>query len=868
MGLRWFGRRRREDDLAREIESYLAHEADRQMEVRAGLTPAEARGAARRRLGNQTLIGEEVYEMNGIALETLWADVRYGWRVLWKSKGFTAVAILSLALGIGFNSVMFSLIHAVLLRSLPYPEPERLVRVARVASDGAASMPEYEFWKENTQTLEAVAGERGTWEARLSGSGQEWIQAKIVTADFLRTLGVPPAMGREFSVEETKRGGPQALVLTHGLWQRSFGGDPGVLGRAVRLDDTSYTVVGVLPAGFWMAEAADALVPLRANGNLGDTGMNTRLIARLKRGVTIQQAQAEMSALTERFRQTRLAPDGARNYRGLTVTRYQDSLVGDVRMNLLLLFGATGLVLLLSCSNLATLLLTRFAARGQEVAVRLALGGSRGRLVRQFFVENLLIAAMGAGAGLAAAYILLRGLGGWMPFALPASAPIALNPAVLAFTLGVATATAIAFTVVPLGAARRLNVRETLQAAGRSGGGDLRGWLRRGLIIGEVAISTTLLIAAGLLIHSLYRMYQERLGFVPQGLITFQTPLKGRRQEDVAERQRFVRALSERLRTVPGVGGVAATNVLPLVGWGNLPAQRDGHPEQSIGGMEVRSVTPEYFEMMGIPMKSGRAFHAGDREGSSPVVIVNETVARRWWGEGRADGERVLIGWFRGKAYLKDPRRDVIGVVADTKTRLQDAPWPTVYVPLAQTEELPVESLTWVVRLEGAVARGESLRRAVSEVDAEQRVRQMRTMEEILSATTASSRFNTWLFGAFAGVALLLAALGVYGLQSFVAASRRREIGTRIALGATRGNVLGLFFRQGLVLTGTGLVLGLGGAWFASRWLAALLHGVKGTDWRSFLAAAGVLLAAALAATWIPARRATRIDPMTALRYE
>lgn len=868
MGWNRFLRRGRwDDERSRELQTYLDIETDDNMA--RGMSAEEARYAARKKLGNPVLIREEIYHMNSIGfIERLWQDLRYASRMLRRNPGFTTVGVLSLALGIGVNTAMFSVIRAVVLRPLPYPQPAQLVQVGQqVTQGGWVTIPEYQFLKEHSRVLSSIAGYRGGGDRRLvSGAGQDWITTTTVTTDFLLTLGVRPALGREFNAQEAQAGGPQAIVLSDGLWRRSFGADPAVVGRGVRLDDASYTIVGVLRSDFWFPESADALVPLRPTGSLSDTGTNTQIIARLKDSLTLQQAQADMPIVSESFHRAHggeVAPD----YRGLMVTPYQDSLIRDVRLNLLLLFGATGLLLLIACANLTALLLTRFAARGRELAVRLALGSSRGRFLAQFLVENLLIAGLGAGAGLFAAYVLLKGLISWMPFSLPASSPVRLDGTVLAFTLAVATATALVFTVVPLLTTRRLNLQASLQSAGRStGAGHVRARIRNVLVIGEVALSTTLLIAAGLLIQSLYHMHQERLGFTPQGLVTFETPLAPERRQGAA-RLNFSRALLERLSALPGVRGVAAINVLPLAGRSNLPTQRDGHPEQSIGGMEIRAVTPGYFELMGIPVRRGRSFTDVDGDSSLPAAVINETLARRWWREGDPISDHVLIGRFQGRELLKDPVREVIGIVGDTKTlTLQDPPRPTIYIPL--TQGLPSSNLAWIVRAGGSAGLAEDLRRAVAEIDAGQRVRRLRAMDDIVASMTASSRFNASLFGIFASIAVLLAAIGLYGVLSFLVAQRFQEIGTRMALGAARGDVLRVFLKQGVVLTAIGLGLGLAAARFLTGWLSSLLYGVQPHDPLSFAAISLLLLLVGVAASYVPAYRATKIDPMVALRCE
>jgi putative ABC transport system permease protein len=797
-------------------------------------------------------------------------DLRHAFRMLRNSPAFTLVAVLSLALGIGANTAVFSLVNAVLLRPLPYIEPDRLVRVGeKNPPNNNVSIPEYEFWRDHSDAFVSAAGYRGGGERSLvNGYSREWIKTMTVTADFFRTVGVNLALGREFDANETHGGGPQAIILTDGLWRRSFGADPNVLGRTVQMEPAAYTVVGVLPRGFWFPQEVDAFLPLQPAGTLADRGTNTGMIARLKPGIAFNQAQASMGAVTENFR--RAHPTMPRTYRGLQIVSFQEFTAGDARLNLLLLFGAVALLLLIACSNLASLLLARLAGRSKEIAVRMALGSSLSRLLRQFLAENLLLSAIGCGGGLLAGYGLLRGLLSLIPFQLPSSEPIALDGRVLLFTAAVSAATGLVFTLAPFLNSRRVDLHATLKSGGRAGESTVRQRTRSALVVAEVALSVTLLVSAGLLIQSLYRMHQERLGFAPRGLLTFTTPVARDERRSAAALWNFQTGMTDRLRAVPGVRSVASTDVLPLVGWHNLPTQREGHSDQSIGGMEVRLVSPGYFEAMGTEVVHGRSFTDTDSGAAPPVILVNETLARTWWPHENPLASRVVIGRFQGRDLkeILDTPREVIGVVADNKTLLTERAWPTVFIPAAQAPDNIARgtgSLTWIVR---GNATGADLRRAIMAADPNQRVQRMQTMEDVVAATTAGSRFDALLFAIFAGLALALTAIGVYGLLAYSVAQRRSEIGTRMALGASRADILGMVLKQGLLLGGVGLALGLGGAVLLARSLGSLLFGVKPSDPLSYAVVAVTLLGVALLASYLPARRATRIDPMVALRYE
>ena len=819
-------------------------------------------------------------------VETLWQDSRYAFRALRKSPGFTVVAVLLLALGIGANTAVFSVVHAVLLRPLPYPEADHLVRLVRGLDMQDASIPEFRFWREHSSSFESIAAhsEGVTNRGLDTGTSFEWIKVTGVSQDFLKTLDVAPALGREFDANETRLGGPHAILLSDALWHRTFGGRPDSLGRSVNIGNESYSIVGILPRDFWFSPSTgsptpDALVPLQPSGTLSDTGTNTAVIARLKSNVSIKQAEAERAALAESFRKASGA-EFRGTYRGLMPVPYAAFLQGDARGNLLLLTGAVGLLLLIACSNLAGLLLARMAARGKEVALRLALGSSTRRLVRQSLVENLLLSAAGGLAGLAVGSWLLEGLLALAPESLlkagaATMGTIVLDRPVLWFTFAVSMGTTLLFSIAPLAASWKIDISETLKSGlwAITAGRGLRRQLRGVLVVGQVALTVTLLVSAALLIQTMYRLRQQELGFSPRGVMTFWTPPSPARQNNTAAQQRFEAELLERLKTLPGVRSVAEVNALPLVGFNNFPTERDGHPEQTQSDMEIRRVSPEYFSTMGIHVLRGRPFDATDRNAAAPVILVNETLARKWWAEGNPLGDRIAIGRLKGKDFPgvreEEPIREIVGVVADTRRRdVKEPPRPTVYIPAEQSSWMGSSGMNWVLRGDFPAGFAETLRHTVASLDPRQRVDRLRTMEEIVASSTADSRFYAWLFGIFAGVALLLTAAGVYGLLAFSVARRSQEIGTRMALGASRAGVIRLIVRQGLVLVAIGLAFGLAGAVAVARTLSSLLFHVKPADPFSYFAVAAVLLFVGALASYLPARRAANVDPMIALRSE
>ncbi len=789
--------------------------------------------------------------MNRIWADAFWQDLRYASRSLRKSRGYTAAAVLLVTLGIAATTTIFSVVYALLLRPLPYPQPGRIVRLVR-ADRIDVTTSEFEFWKDHAAAYSSVASHRyPTPQSLDTGTDSQWIQTIAISPAFFQTLGVQPGLGREFLPQDVAPNAPRSIVLTDALWRQAFGRRADVLNQTVKLDGASYTVAGVLPPGFWFPSPADAFVPLLGR----DMGTNTAVIGRLKPGIGLREAGAEAGPLARSYTESG-APNLPRDYRGLTPQSLQTVIAGDTRTNLMLLFGAVLLLLLIVCSNLVGLLMARLAARRKEIAVRLALGSGAARLVRQYLLENAIVSLAGGCAGVLAAAWLLDALLALIPFPVIASSPVGVNTAVLLFALIATLGTNLLCGVAPLFTSARVDVSSGLKSGGPAA--SPRQPARAFLVACEVALSSALLIPAALLIQSLYHLHREKLGFAPQGVMTFSTPLSLERRGKPEELRRFEAAVLDRSRTMPGYRAAGGINYLPLVGRNNFPAQPLGHPEQRIGGTEVRAVTPGYFEAMAIPVLRGRTLTDRDTANAPLVSLISESLAALWWPGRDPVGEHVVIG---------EGSFQVAGVVGDTKRlNLKEAFRPTVYLSPSQMDW--PGGMTWVLRGTFSDSFAQQLRQAIQEIDPRQRIAAIRPMEEIVTSSTSDSRFDAWIFGTFAGLALLLAAVGIYGLLSFSVAGRTKEIGTRMALGASAAQVLRLVLRQGMATVAIGLAAGLAGGLLLSRALATLLFGVKGTDVFSYAAVAAVLATVGLLASYLPARRASKVDPIAALRAE
>ena len=804
-------------------------------------------------------------------------DLRYGVRMLWKNKSFTAVAVVALALGIGANSAIFSVVNTVLLRPLPYKEPGRLVMVWEDDTkhgfpNDTPAAANYVDWRDQNQVFEGMAA-AADQSFNLTGAGEpERFDGKRVSANFFSLLGVEPQLGRAFMPEEDVSGANRVVVLSHGLWQRRFGSDSGLIGKSITLNGDGYTVVGVMPADFqFLSQEVGMWVPIaftpQQAANRGNHYL--RVVARLKPGVTVEQAQSEMSTIAARLQQQ--YPEQNIDL-GTTVVSLHEEVVGNIRPALLVLLGAVGFVLLVSCANVANLLLARAAVRQKEIALRTALGASRLRLIRQFLTESVLLAALGGVVGLLLSVWGVTLLKSFIPENISQVKAIAVDARVLGFTILVTLLTGLVFGLAPAAQASKFNLNETLKEGGRDaaaarGSNRIRGLL----IVSEVAISLVLLVGAGLLINSFMRLRSVDPGFRTDNLLTMSVVLPQQKYPDLARRTAFYTDMIRRVEALPGVRSAGVTNWIPLVKQGDsIGVTFEGQPVPVPGQgklpiIATRIVSPHYFGSMGIPLLQGRVFEEGrDRVDSPCVVVVGETVARRYWPDESPLGKRLSPG----RPTTPEDWCQVVGVVKDVRQLdLAAEPKPQMYLTYAQADFFAPRHL--VVSTEGdPLALAGTVRKTVWEVDRDQPVSNVNTMEGVLSESIARQRFSTLLLGVFAGVALVLAAVGIYGVMSYSMAQRTREIGIRMALGAQKRDVLKLAVGQGLRLVAIGVGVGLVGAFALTRVMSSLLFGISATDPATLITISLILVAVALLASYIPARRAAKLDPLIALRYE
>ena len=871
--LHYVRRVRFDRELEEEVRFHLEMRAEEYLA--AGMTPEEARRAARRRFGNETRLRELSRETWGfMMMETLFQDVRFGARMLAKHKGFTAVAVLTLALGIGANTAIFSVVNAVLLKPLPYDNSHELVQIwgTQPQLDTAPMSPaNFLDWREQNRVFERVAAYTGQ-NLNLSGvADPERIRATRVSADLFELLRVRPELGRAFLAEEDQYGGQRVVILSHGLWQRRFGANPEILGRSLTLNDQSYVVVGVMPPDFSFPRTTTEMwTPIAFSpGERGTRNTNyISVLARLKPGVTIEQARSEMEALARRQQeQYQEANTGI----GVKLISYKEQVVGNTRPILLLLLGAVGFVLLIACANVANLLLARAAGRRKEMAVRSALGAGRRRVVRQLLTESVLLALVGGGLGLLLALWGINLLVALQPANIPRLAELRVDRGVLMFASALSLLTGVAFGLAPALRATKLDLNDALKEGGKgadAGGGRQR--LRSILIVSEIALSLVLLIGAGLMIKSFWRLNQVEPGFNAENTLTMVVSLPTTRYAEPGRQVAFFRQAVERVGNLPGVDAAGVTTNIPLFGGNSTGFNVEGDPPYAPGQrplVEYRSVSPGYFRAMGIPLLRGRTFNEQDGGDAPGVVIINETLARRHFPGEDPLGKRL---GFSGPTDW----REIVGVVRDTRNYgLDEEVKPEAYMPYTQSAPGylagSISGMILVARTASdPQGMSAAIKREVQGLDGNLPVYNIKTMEQHLAESTAQRRFNMLLLSAFAGVAVLLAVFGLYGVMSYMVSQRTREIGLRMALGAQARDILGMAVRQGVVLILIGIGVGLAGALALTRVMSGLLYGVDATDPATFAAIVLLLAFASLIACYIPARRATRVDPLIALKYE
>ena len=819
-------------------------------------------------------------------MQALLQDLRYGLRILWKSPGFTTVAVLTLALGIGANTAIFSVVNGILLRPLPYADPGQLVSIggfdtrrAPEVPSGTVSYPNFADVRSRNHSFTDVAAYQDN-QYTLTGAGQSLhVNAEVVSAGLFPLLGSQPAIGRAFLAPEDDPG-HLVVVLSDAFWRRHFNADPNVVGRQVNLNGRAYTVVGVMPAGFQFpvrAEGRDIWLTFSQMASTDDpkdkpmTAMrgndSLSVIARLKPGISLENANADIGSIT-RALATEYPTSNA--YAGMAARPELEDLVGDTRTPLLILFGAVGLVLLIACANVANLLLAQATGRAHEITIRTALGASRGRLIRQLIAESLSLSLAGAVCGILVAKLSLATVLNLYPSNLPRAQEVALDFRVLLFTVGLAVATGIVFGLIPALQATRPNLSEAIREGGRASiSGRSHSQLRAGLVIAETALGVALLVGAGLLIRSFNRLSHADLGFNPQHLLTAHFDLSETRYNP-DQQDRFVQDLLGRIRALPGVTNAAGAIPLPLsdslffISFNLLDHPVDKANEPTAG---FYVVAPGFFETLQIPLVRGRTFDARDQRNSAPVMIVTQEFARKYFPNEDPIGRRVKIGAGEGVARENYKTREIVGIVGDIRNNdLQKPADAAYYIPLPQLMWGPP---TLTIRTQGdpnAVAS--EVRKILTSMDPDAPLYGARTMEDYLALDLGRARFQTILLTVFAAIALLLTAVGLYGVMSYTVAQRTPEIGLRVALGANRQDVVGMILARSFRITGVGLLLGLLGAFGLTRLLSTVLYEVKPADPLTFIAVAVVLGGVSLLASYVPAWRAAKVDPMVALRYE
>jgi putative ABC transport system permease protein len=872
--------RKADRDFEREIEAHL--EFLEQDYLQQGLTPAEARRRARLALdGIEPIRQAQRDERSFLWLSQAGQDLRHAVRSIGRAPGFTLCAVVTLALGIGSNTAVFSVVNAVLIRPLSYPDPSRIVQFFLSSSEGltpGASIPDLRFLVERVNSVEDIAAyDFDQSEMGFTSGTPDQVHGIHVTSNYFRLLGAPVLLGRTLAETDNLPNGPRVVVLSYGLWKRRFAGDQNIIGQMISLDKESYAVIGVAGKGFNSNPEAQLWIPFQFDLNSTDQFHSFAVAARLKAGVTLEQANAQLDAVSQSARHLSELPDP--DYR-LQLRRLHDAMVGDIRASLLTLQGAVGLVLLIAYANLANLLLARAIVRKREFAIRTAIGALAGRIIRQLIVESLLLSSigclLGVVGGLAGVHLLLKIIPGGIPRVTGTEVPIGLDWRVMAFAVGLSIATALVFGILPALQVLRERLVDSLhETSGRHGLGARSKWLHSVTVVSEVALSLVLLIAASLLVRTFMLLNRVDPGFDSHNLLMMTMSMRGEKTGTPGSLAAMIRNGCQELTAIPGVTAAAATFSPPFANRMGLPFISLSVTPAISGDGEWIAASPGYFRVLKIPILRGRDFDEHDHSGTSPVVMINETMARRYWPQQNALGQQILIGKGLGPKF-EDRPRTIIGVFADTRDNdLADIPQPTMAIPDAQAPTGIIDLMSqfgpiwWMVRTniephQFIPSISENLRSA----SGGRPVGNVRTMDDLLAGSIAKQNFNMLLLAIFAATALLLAAVGVYGVMAYSVAQRTHEVGVRMALGAGRMNVRNMILREGLTKGTLGVICGAGAAFFLARLLESLLFGVSSHDAAVFFAAPLVLEVIIAIATFIPAQRAASLDPSSALRFE
>ena len=873
----WLSPRAVDQDFASELDSHLAMLIDEN--IRRGMPPEEARRAARIKLGGVTQLKETNRELRSLpVIETFLQDARYAIRMLRKNPGFTAVAVLTLALGIGANTAIFSVVYAVLLKPLPYANPNQLVsafqaNIQEGVPETGASYPNFQEWRAQNHVFSDLST-INFHQLTLTGSGEpSVVNTCVVTPQHFALLDVKPLQGRIFYPDDGKQGAPPVVILSENLWRGALGADPKILGSSITLDKRPFTVVGIMPAAFrspFINNAQDVWIPLVQDPLFGSWmarrgGHWLPVFGRLKPGVSLAQAQAEMDTISER-----LASEFPAENKGWTVrlVPMQKEIVGDVRTALLVLLGAVGLVLLIACANIANLLLTRATSRSKEIAVRTALGAGRSRIIRQLLSETAVLGLLGGVVGIALAYWGVRALSSLLPDNLPQLNAIRVDNFVLVFALALSAIASVAFGLVPALFASKSDIQASLrEGSSRSGESGNRRRARSFLAAAEIALAMVLLVAAGLLLRSFSKLTSVSPGFDAQHIVKAEVSLPQFQYSKPEQWTAFSDQLLAGIRAQPGLQDSAIAIPVPIAdGFINLAFEIVGVPPASPSDSRLAnyvSVSPNYFRVMGIPLLSGRLFNQQDIADAPRVTLISKALAQRYFPNQDPIGKQLNFG-FPPNA---DVSREIIGIVGDVRDKsLGDAPAPMMYVPFSQAPFWGANLVVKSTLSTSAVAT--SIRQQVQKIDKDLPVTDVEKLPDLLDASVSQQRFRTFLLGLFAAMALILAATGIFGVISYSVSRRTNEIGIRVALGASRSTILRMILRETLILAAVGLAVGLPCALAASHLIGHMLFGVSANDPVTLAAVAFTLAAVAALAGFVPARRAMQVDPMVALRHE